>query len=466
VIDRLTESLSERTRSAEHAFQEKLQELEAQETSSAGQKLQQKSEREVEEARRLISKRVDWAVDSLNLATGAAAGKLYAAYRKTEADFKALSADYPQKLAGLSNASFESISRKTESLLTDFQAQLQKTWNEFQEKGTREFSARVDKASEQLLEQWAKEIDRRAGDVLEMLSEQLKTSGLQMTEETKKQLASVNQSTREALAREAKSSVETMGMLGEKLAASGEAMVGETAKQLSAMTRFTLESLSQEAHAASEECRAQARRTLEEFGQRGLKELEAQFQRAGEKHRENMLRQLQREADDSSERALTQIRNRSEQVAKEASDTVYKQVGVGAVVLKDWADQARTQLESSLQRSAEAFEKRIAELSQITLDKHRQGSEVLVEDLRARLQQAARIFQDPGAEKFEAASAKPPEAATSVPTNPKPGTDADPVERLKKSQEQAVNEAAEAFRKRLADMLAGFRLGGKEGGER
>jgi len=463
LLDRLTGSLDQRARDAERALETKFGKLETQvqeAIANASRKVHESSEREVEQVRKIISNRVDWAVDSLNLATGAAANKLYTAYRKTEADYKALNANYSHKLGELSKSGVDSFRQRMQAALGEFQTLLEKTWNEFKEKGTREVTERLRKNSDELLESWAKELDRRAVDVLDLLSDQLKTSGAAIVEETKKQATGLNQSARDALAREARATVDTVKALGEKLGSSGEALVGETAKQLSAMTRATIESLARETRAVSDECRTEARRTLEEFGQRGPRELEASLARLVEKHREAMLRELQQEADNSSQRALDQIRIRSEQVAREAADTVYKQVGVGAVALKDWADQARSGLDSLLAKSLEDFEKRVAQLSHATLDQHRRGSEVLVEDLRARLQQAARIFQEKGQEQ-RAESGRVVEPAPSG--GPEAAPSPDPAfERLTKTQEQAVNEAAEAFRKKLADMLAGFQFGSKD----
>lgn len=467
LVERLTQSFDEHAQAAfqisERAFQEKLEKLETQvqeQTSGAGLRIQQECEQAAEEFRKIVSNRVDWAVDSLNIATGAAAAKLLAAYQKVEADSEAFSADYPRKLGELSSFSLEAFRLKTQTLLADFQASMEKTWTEFQERGTKEITERLGENSDELLESWAKQLHRQADDVLEMLTEQLKALGAQLVNETKKQLLATSHSTRQTLASEAEGNVQTVRALGEKLGAAGEALVGEAAKQLSVMTRATLESLAREAQTVAEECQSQAQGTLQEFRDRGPRELEADLQRVLEKHREAMLKELQKQAEDSTERALAQIRSRSDVVAKEASETVYKQVGVGAVVLKDWADQARAQLENFLQRSAEVFQKQISVISETTLEKHHKGAEAMVQDLRARLQQAASIFREKEPEPTETESKEAPveqTVAASPPPDSATGENLDPaIERFKKRQEQAIKEAAEAFRNRLTEMLAGF----------
>jgi phosphoribosyl-ATP pyrophosphohydrolase len=475
LIGRLTQALEDRARSsslnAERTLQEKSEKLLAriqEEASSASLKIQQKSEQEAEETRRIIERRVDWAVDSLNGSTGAATAKLDNAYRRVEADFKALEADYPQKLAELSSSGLEGLRQKTQSLLADFQAQLQKTFSEFQERRAREVTQELQKKSDELLELWLKELRTQSGDVLEKLSEQLKASGVRVVEDTKKQLAGITQSAQEAVGREAKATLQTMRALGEKLGDSGKALVDETAKQLGALTRVTVESLTREARTIAQESRDQVRKTLQEFQERGARELEAHLEKGLEQHRETMLKLLEKAAEDSTEQALAQVKSRSEQAVKEASDAVYKQVGVGAVVLKDWADQARTHLENFLQRSAEGFQRQIAGLSEATLEKHRRESEVLVEDLRARLQQAARIFQDKESGPLDTKAPETPEKpGDPSPLERKVEEDSDPViERLRKQQEEALSEAAQAFRNKLAEMLEGFRLGAPETGER
>lgn len=448
---RLADSLKDQTESAfkgaEQSFQEKIQKMQQQiqdEISSANPRARQVFEREAEEAKKIISNRVDWAVDSLNVASGAAATKLLTAYEKIESDFKAKVEGFPSKLDDLSNPALDAVRQKVQSVLDDFQAVLKKSWSEFQEKGAKDVSERLQKTAEDLLESSANELQRQATDVLDLLGEQLRVSGTRLAEETQKHLAGLTESSRRALADDAKG------------------VLQKTQEQISSLTRSALESLTKESLTLADEYRGQIQKTIQEVHEKGPRQIEARLQETIEKHLETLTKQVQTQAEESSERALAEIRNKSAQVVREASDSVYKQVGVGAGVLKDWAQQARAQLESVFQKSMEAFKNQIAEFSAETLERHQKVSETSVEDLRARLQQAARIFQ---AKAVEAKSQEPLERPAAPPSSetftklvetPRP-----PIEQPKEEQGQVVKDLTEAYRKQLAEILAGIQTGTK-----
>ncbi len=169
----------------------------------------------------------------------------------------------------------------------------------------------------------------------------------------------------------------------QKIEADFTARTEESQKQLAAMSTSSLAGFQRYTEALLEGFQFEVQKTLRESQEKAKKEFSER---------------LQKETDDANQQAAAQIKSKSEQVAKEASDAVYKQVGVGAVVLKDWVDQASHRLETNSQNSLEAFQKHIEEISKTALEKHRMESELLVEDLHSRLQQAARVLQGKSAE--------------------------------------------------------------------
>ncbi len=426
--DQLSRTLEDRLRassqSAERSFQEKLQKVEEkiqQEISAARMKVSQSFEQEAEGARRTIASRVNWAEDSMNLATEAAISKLHGAYQKIESNFKAEVETLPKKLAELSTAALQEFHHQTSAQLDDLQVALQKNLSELQGTGAQQFAEQLHQTASQLLESSTQALHRQAGDVLEKLTEQVKDSGTRLVDETKRQLVT--------------------------------------------MSEATLEFLTKEARAIAEENRSLAQRSLQEFEDRGRRELEAQLQQTWERRRESLRKELEKEADDSTARAVAHIKSKSEEVVKEACEKVYKQVGAGGVVLRDWADQATTSLDASFQKSLEVFQKQISDLSKSSLEENRKESTVVLHDLHTRLQQAVRIFQSKGtdsaattAQENPAKPAEPPPSQLSKKTE----GSSDPVmDRIKENHEKAVNDATEAFRKRLAEILAGFQTRAK-----
>ncbi len=429
LLGRLTKAFEEQAQTAEGSFQEKLRRAEEkiqEGISGASAKVRETLDQEAEGARKIISNRLDWAVDSLNIATESAANKLQIAYQKIESSFKADVENYPKKLEDLSSAAFQGLRQKTDALLDHLQIELQNARHELQERGTKQFSEQLQKTADELRESSAKALHKHAQDVLEMVTDQIKAPGMQL--------------------------------------------VDATQKQLSAMAVATLEFLTKEAQTLAEEYRGRVHRTLQEFQDSGPRELAAQLQNAWEKHRESLLKQLAKEVADSTQRAAAQIKYKTEQAAKEACESVYKQIGMGAIVLRDWTDQARTGLDASLQKSVEAFQKQISDLSRITAEHHRKESEGLLGDLHVRLQQAALLFQSKRTEPVDTKTQEGPAKLfepSSTQLRNKPDDSLDfVIDRLKEKQEQAVSDAGEAFRKKLSEILSGFQARSEEDPER
>ena len=98
-----------------------------------------------------------------------------------------------------------------------------------------------------------------------------------------------------------------------------------------------------------------------------------------------VLEQVEKQAQDLKERAV-----------KDAADAIHQQIGLGAVVLKEWADQAVARLEAGFQRQMAEFEKRLAEGSQAMIERNRRDTEADVDALRQRLLEAARLLERSG----------------------------------------------------------------------
>jgi F0F1-type ATP synthase membrane subunit b/b' len=182
---------------------------------------------------------------------------------------------------------------------------------------------------------------------------------------------------------------DTLEQIVDKLRTLGKESLDETEKQHAALTRSLREKLAQEATALVEEARGQFSRTIQELHSQSARELAEHLQKAAEGQRATLLKQFQREVEQSCERGIADFRNRVQQAASGASEEVHRQVGVVAVMMKEWRDQARLGLDTSLGDAVASFQKQSAELSQETLEKHRQQFEGLLSDFRSRLQQAA-----------------------------------------------------------------------------
>jgi hypothetical protein len=338
---------------AEQSFRQnlrKMQEKVQEEIAGANLKAREICGQEIDAARKGAAQDAQAMRESMRLAAEEGVTKLRAAQAEIQSRTDELALEFRRQVTELSTAPLERFQRYTEARTQDLQSELQTAISRVQDKAVQDAKERLQKTMRELMDSSAQLLQTQADDTLEQVADRLKTLGKESQEETEKQL----------------------GMLA----------------------RSTRETLTQEARVLAQGSREELRRAAQEAQAQSLQELETHLQQGAEKQREAYLKQFQREVDQSCERGVADLRDRVQRAALEASEKVYKHVGLVAFMMKEWADQAKLNLDTCLQGALESFEKQRAELFQEALEKHRQESAALSEDLRSRLQQAARILQD------------------------------------------------------------------------
>jgi uncharacterized protein YdhG (YjbR/CyaY superfamily) len=166
--------------------------------------------------------------------------------------------------------------------------------------------------------------------------------------------------------------------------------------------------------------------------------------------------QVLSETSASTTRVTAEIRNKTEDALRELPDRLYKSVGMAALVLKEWEEEAKTRLEVQARQMLEVFQKELAGLTAAAQEQQCGDAEALQGVLRNRLQQAARLFESSEAGKGESTreareeSGKPP-AQPLLRATDRPSPD---LGCLVEKQERIVEEALGLFRSRLRQVVA------------
>jgi hypothetical protein len=116
----------------------------------------------------------------------------------------------------------------------------------------------------------------------------------------------------------------------------------------------------------------------------------------------------------------------------------------------------------------EVSQKQITDLWKTTLESQRKEAESLLDELHARLQHAARVFQKaPEAREMKEHEALGKPLDTSSPHIRKKTEEYLDlvIEQFKEKTQHAVHDETKAFRKKLADALAAYQTGPKKPGD-
>jgi ABC-type transporter MlaC component len=253
--------------------------------------------------------------------------------------------EFRKQLAEHSTAALEGFRHYAEVQSTGYQTELEYTLDQVQKKAVQDASDQLQKGVQDLMQSSAQVLQAQTDDALEQIVDKLKTLGKESLDETEKQHA--------------------------------------------ALTRSLREKFAQEATGIVEKARGQLHHTIQELHSQSARELAEHSRKAADAQRAALLKQFQQQVEQSCERAVADFRNRVQQAASEASEEIHKQVGVVAVMMKEWKDQARLGLDTALRDAVTSFQKQSAEVTQQDLEKHRQQFEDLLGNFRSRFQQAA-----------------------------------------------------------------------------
>lgn len=165
--------------------------------------------------------------------------------------------------------------------------------------------------------------------------------------------------------------------------------LGRASRELMAETVAPLEKARADAEAAAwelgvrlEACRGESGKIVRELRATAARELEAQ--------RGAALRQLEVEGRETVARAQAGSAD-----VEKACDALHRQVGLGALAIREWQDQARASLEAGFRHALETLAEQARDLSRAALLEHRRETRLLADQLRARIQGAAQAFLDP-----------------------------------------------------------------------
>ena len=316
----------------------------------------------------------------------------------------------------------EAFQQKVQAQTEGLQAQIEKAVSEARDQGAREVEAVLRKTSADLLDSAARDLEKRVGG--------------------------------------------TASRLIAELQAAAKTLVDDTRLQFEMTRQSVVEGLTQDAKQVAKEYPVQVRKQLQEFQDQRTHELEAHLQKALEKQRQAVLKQIQLVGDDATNKAVAQLKTRCEQVAHEVTETLGKEEGPAATILKDWEEQAQAKLgaysqllDGSFQASVEALQEQAGQLAKTVLDRVQEDAENMLKELQAHLDQAGRGLlqqsQKELEEKIREFTLKQLEESDAEFDKRSAENLELVIEQLKEKQEELVTEATEMFRSSLGQMLLG-----------
>ena len=178
----------------------------------------------------------------------------------------------------------------------------------------------------------------------------------------------------------------------------------EAQKRLAELSTSAFERLRQNGEALFETLRLELQNAVEEFKKKEVDDISDRLRNTAADLAEELRRRadvgfeiLKEQLSMSGKARVEETEKQLAAIGQEICTSVHQQAGAETSALKGAANQVRASLEACLKTSVEAFQKQLGELSEATVERHRQTSETLLQDLHNRLDQAARALMQIGA---------------------------------------------------------------------
>jgi len=318
--------------------------------ANAEEKLRLLCEQGAEGARAGIAQSLRDASDALKKTATESLAQLETGRQKLGLDSQEVLEDFRKRLAELSTQALEGSRNYTETRLQSLKGEVEEAIGRARDKGLQEASDRLQKLGEETLRSSSEQFQKTIQGDLQRMKERVAASEKEVVEGIQKKLFSVGQT--------------------------------------------TLEDLLLDAKAAGEDYRAHLHKLYQESLMRGERDLVAHLQSTLGKLHESVTAQLEKEAEATKERISADLKSRGVHMVEEATDTMYKQIGVAAVTMKSWSDDARAQLETYFQKSLAERLEQIGEFSQASLLAYRSELRALTAEFSSRLESASRLLRE------------------------------------------------------------------------
>ena len=498
---------------AVQTLQDRMQE----ESRKVRQSTEQEAAKTAEAFSQTVAQRTDLALEAVQSAAEQGAAKLQSAQLDSARSLRAGVEDYQRQLLTRSGLALEGYQNGLQSITRELQdgasqlfsqklqctaeevaeASAEKVRQQIQESATeaaetlgKESNKRLSAMAEEFFATSSKELQERlrvqaeaqleaviesAPDKFsERLNKLTQEAGLTLIKVTGAELQKLARTLLQSNSETLRKEVEQLaGSLQNDLKAFQSTLAEQAKKQLLGMARSTVETLNREATAGLEEFRTRLHKAAQESNEESLRELEASFQEAFEKQRAAISLLLQQQAEQSRDLAGLQIKTMSEQIVAKAADSLDRQAGKSTRTLAEVGDQARASAESHVQRIATEgqnslgeYRRQIEQTNNAALDKFRQDTGILLEEVVFRLQQSVRSFQSSsGSEvlsELQKASDNLLEVSAAQMRKQTEQTLELITERLKEKEEEVVSDAANVFRSRIADIFSILQAGSKK----
>ncbi|MEJ2008369.1 MAG: hypothetical protein P8Z30_09490 [Acidobacteriota bacterium] len=369
--------LAEQEQTAQGRFQETIGALESQVGT-----LEQTAREICEHSADAVAKE---SAEKLNAAAEEAA-KNFAGRMQGEAE--GVFGSFQTRLQETAAASQEGLRREESQREENFRQRLEGLASEVQQKSMSEIPGRITQTVANAVESSVQHLHQQAEDSLERSREEIKAFLEMEMEGARQQIHDLGWSTHQALSQDAGRVGDTLQGLDQELAGLRDQHIEASREQLASVIQGSMESLTERITQITEHQVQEIDQLVRDSQQKAASQYESRLQEVNESRYNDLMGRIQHEAGEAGARVAAEMKSTSESVMQELSE----RVNASASVLREEAAQATSHIESSVQKSLEAFRQQLGQITETRFEEHRKSIAGSMADFHQRLKQAAELL--------------------------------------------------------------------------
>lgn len=295
---------------------------------------------------------------------------------------------FQARLAENSEAAQKNLQEDHEQKVQSFRQRLESVTAEVQDTRIAEISGRITQTAADVVESSVQHLHHQAEDSLEHSREEISAYMKLQTEEVRHQIQDLCLTAQQSVAEDSDRVAERLRKVDNELSAVCERQISASREQLTNAVQEIMGSMTEHIRQLGNQQMDEVKRFVQDSHDTAASEYTTHLKEATESRFNEVMERIRQEAGDAGSRVAAQLSTTSEAMIRELSD----KVNASAAALREEAAQATLRIETAVKLSLEAYRQQLDEITNDGLNEQRTAMKGNIAELHNRLIQAAELL--------------------------------------------------------------------------
>ncbi len=305
-----------------------------------------------------------------------------------EAEIESAIGRFQARLTETSDATQKGLQDDHEQKVESFRQRLESVTAEVQESRVTEISSRIAQTAADVIESSVQHLHHQAEDSLEHSREEISAFMKLQTDEVRHQIQDLCLTAQQSVTEDSDRVAERLRNVDNELSEVCERQISASREQLSNVVQEIMGSMTEHIRELGNQQMDEVKRFVQDSQNSAVSGYATQLKEATESRFNEVMERIKQEASDAGSRVAAQVSTTSEAMMRELSD----KVNASAAALREEAAQATLRIETAVKLSLEAYRQQLDQITNDGLNEQRTAMKGNITELHNRLIQAAELL--------------------------------------------------------------------------